>query len=306
MAESLRSIPGVCEVEVLRGGLASPAAEPQVLFEVAHGATRAHHFDALRAELRGDYAPELREFFFVNTDVGAPELAWSTARRLVEHRPRSVALVVRCLLPRTFIDCNRTIAPDAAPSGSAPGELTPGLPPWVVDARDRALLLQRYVAYRDVVTAAFERVCGRGGIGLCVHTYAPRSIEVAVDRDVVASLRAAYAADRIGTWKLRAGIDLITHDPDGRLLAGRALADHAEAEFEGAGFDVVRNGTYSLHPSTQAHAFAVRFAGRTLCFEVRRDLLLDEFVPFRELLPDEAKVARLATPLTTALLQTTV
>lgn len=303
MADALRSMPDVCEVEYLRGDKAPPGTAPTVLFEVAHGATAARHFDALRAQLHGAYAADLREFFFVNTDVGAPELAFAAARRFVANKPRDVAVVVRCLLPRTFIDCNRSIEPGAAPKGSAAGELTPGLPPWVADARDRELLLARYLAYRSVVTAAFGAVCGAGGFGVCVHTYAPRSIEVAVDEHVVASLRAAYAADCIGRWQLRPCVDLITHDPDGRLMAARALAEFAEAEFGAAGFEVVRNGTYSLHPSTLAYEFAQRFVGHTLCLEVRRDLLLDEFVPFRELVPNAERVARAAAPLATALLR---
>lgn len=304
MADALRSMPGVCVVEHLRGDRAVPGAAPAVLFEVAHGATAKLHYDALRAQLLGDYALDLRDFFFVNTDVGAPELAMAAARRFVANKPRDAAVVVRCLLPRTFIDCNRSITRDAAPSASAPGELTPGLPPWVVDARDRELLLSRYFAYRDVVTAAFDAVCGAGGIGVCVHTYAPRSIQVAVDEQIVANLRAAYAADRIGRFPLRPVVDLITHDPEGRLMAARALAEHAEAEFAAAGFEVARNGTYSLHPSTLAYEFAQRFAGRTLCLEVRRDLLLDEFVPFCELAPKPERVERAAAPLATALLRT--
>ncbi|MBZ0151417.1 MAG: hypothetical protein K8J09_07780, partial [Planctomycetes bacterium] len=66
-----RSIPKVCEVELVRGAAAGAAAAPDLLLEVAHGATTAAHFDGLRAELRGDYDGSLRDFFFVNTDVGA-------------------------------------------------------------------------------------------------------------------------------------------------------------------------------------------------------------------------------------------
>jgi hypothetical protein len=119
-------------------------------------------------------------------------------------------------------------------------------------------LLQRYFAYRDVVTAAFESVCGNGGLGLFVHTYAPRSVDVAVDENIVANLRAAWAPDRVETWPLRADVDLITHDPDGRLLASPLLAQRATAELEAAGFEVKQNATYSLHPVTLAHAFAER------------------------------------------------
>jgi hypothetical protein len=180
--------------------------------------------------------------------------------------------------------------------------MTPGMPPWVQHPADQQLLLDRYFAYRDVVTAAFEQTMQNGGLSLFVHTYAPRSIDVAVDAGIVASLRAAYAADRIGTWALRPAVDLITHDPDGKELASPRLAMRAAAEFAAAGFEVARNATYPLHPVTLAHAFAAARPTSTLCLEVRRDLLLPEFVPFRELLPDPAKVERAAAPLAAAVL----
>lgn len=301
MTDLPQSVAGVCQVEVVRGAQADPQARPDLLLEVPHGATLGQHFDDLRRQLEGSYADDLREFFFVNTDVGAPELALAIARGVVAAQPTRAALIVRCLLPRTFIDCNRAIARDAQAKASKPGEMTPGLPPWVVDGNDRALLLERYFAYHEVVAAAFAQVCGGGGTALCAHTYAPRSIDVAVDDDIVASLHAAYAKDRIESWPLRAEVDLITHDPDGRELADAALARRAEAECVAAGIQAVRNDTYSLHPSTLAFEFAERYPGKTLCFEVRRDLLLSEFVPFVELQPTDSSVARVAAPFVVAL-----
>lgn len=302
MVDTIRSQAGICAVEYLRGAAADPLAPPDVLLEVSHGATRASHFTELRAALRGQYAADLQDFFFVNTDVGAPELARAVAARLVAAQPRRTALVVRCLLPRTFVDCNRRIDPSTVPAASAAGAMTPGLPPWIQDEDDRRLLLARYGVYRATVAAAFAAVCGSGGLGLCVHTYAPRSLDVPVDRDIVAHLHAAYAADRIGSWPLRPAVDLITHDPDGCELAHPLLAQRAQTEFTAAGFEVELNGAYSLHPSTLAHAFAVAYPGRTLCLEVRRDLLVAEFTPFREMLPDPVRVERAALPLAAATL----
>lgn len=301
MVDAIRSVPGVCAVELLRGAAAAATAPPDLLLEVAHGATRAAHYDALRAQLVGSYDDSLREFFFVNTDVGAPEFARAVAARVVAAQPRRSALVVQCLLPRTFVDCNRRIDAATQPAASAPGAMTPGLPPWVQDERDRRLLLQRYQAYREVVTAAFAQVCPRG-LALCVHTYAPRSVDVPVDAEVVRHLRSAYAADRVGTWPLRAAVDLITHDPDGRELACAPLARTAAREFAVVGFDVASNGAYSLHPVTLAHAFAEQYPGRTLCLEVRRDLLVPEFVPFVPLATAPDKVERVAAPLASAVL----
>ncbi|MCC7395665.1 MAG: N-formylglutamate amidohydrolase [Planctomycetes bacterium] len=297
-----RSIPKVCEVELVRGAAAGAAAAPDLLLEVAHGATTAAHFDGLRAELRGDYDGSLRDFFFVNTDVGAPELAAAIARAVVAADPRRSALIVRCLVPRTFVDCNRRVDDDTIARAAKAGEMTPGLQPWVQLAADRALLLERYRAYRDAVTAAFAAVCGHGGTALCVHSYAPRSVDVAVDADVGKNLRLAYAPDRVGSWPLRAPVDLITHDPDGRALAAPRLTQLVQAELAAAGFEVAQNGAYSLHPVTLAHGFAVRYPARTLCFEVRRDLLVPEFVPFVELHTDAKKIAAAAAPFARALL----
>ncbi len=298
----LRSCPGVVDVEFVRGATADPSAAPDLLLEVAHGATRASHFTDLRAQLRGDYAADLLDFFFVNTDVGAPELARAVAQRVVRSQPQRTAVVVRCLVPRTFIDCNRRIERTAVPTASKAGEMTPGLPPWVKDKADQELLLARYFTYRDVVAAAFDAVGQKGGLALFVHTYAPRSIDVPVDENIGKALRAAYAPDRLATWTLRPDVDLITHDPDGRELASAPLAARAAAEFAAAGFEVARNATYPLHPVTLAHSFAVQRPTSTLCLEVRRDLLLAEFLPFRELIPDLTRVERAAAPLAAAVL----
>ena len=199
MVELIRSRAGVCDVEYLRGAAADAQAPPDLLLEVAHGATRAQHFTGLRSELRGSYGDDLLDFFFVNTDVGAPELARAVAERVVKSQPRRSALVVRCALPRTFVDCNRKIDRTAVPKASRAGEMTPGMPPWVQERHDQELLLERYFAYRDTVTAAFEQTTANGGLALFVHTYAPRSIDVPVDANIGKSLRAAYAADRIGS-----------------------------------------------------------------------------------------------------------
>lgn len=300
MSEPVCSVPGVCDVQYLRGARAAVGAPADLLLEVAHGATAAADYTELRSALRGQYPDDLQQFFFVNTDVGAPELALAVAKRVVLNQPLRTAVVVRCLLPRTFVDCNRRIERDAVAKASKAGEMTPGLQPWVQDAHDRELLLQRYFAYRAVVTAAFEAVSARGGLTLFVHSYAPRSIDVPVDADIVRSLRAAYAPDRIANWKLRPAVDLITHDPGGRELASRELAQRAEAEYASAGFEVARNATYALHPVTLAHGFAEQQPKGTLCLEVRRDLLVPEFVPFVPLMADAAKVLRAALPLAAA------
>ncbi len=305
-APPLRSIPEVCDVDLVHGAKTSAAA-PLLLLEVAHGASRAVHFQALRAALRGAYPDDLIDFFFVNTDVGAPEVARRTAERVVAARGDLSALVVRSLIPRTFVDCNRIIdcsdGSDRKDAPAKPGEaLTPGLHAYVVDPQDRQLLLGRHRAYCDLVDAAFAQVCDAGGCALMVHTYAPRSIDVPVDEHIVARLRAEYAPDRIATWPLRPQVDLIARDPDGRTLASAALLASAQAAFARAGLTVAVNGTYPLHPVTQAHRLAARHPERTLCLELRRDLLVREFTPFAEMDPDPLKVDRAAAAMAEAVL----
>lgn len=294
------SIPDVCDVTVVRG--ARSVGGPDLLLEVPHGATLASDFDALASSLRGPFPADLRSFFFVNTDVGAPEVARRVAERVVAEDPARCALVIRSRVPRTFIDCNRVIDAATRASASKSGEMTPGIPEWVRDPLDQAVLLARYDAYRAVASEAFDAVCGAGGVALLVHSYAPRSVDVPVDERIVEHLRAAYAPGKRDTWPLRSPVDLIVNAPDGTFLASERLASRAQEEFTRAGFDVARNGAYALHPISLAHTFAARHPGRTLCLELRRDLLVSEFTPFAEMRGDPAQVARAAEPLALAVL----
>ncbi|NOT32232.1 MAG: hypothetical protein HOP15_17440 [Planctomycetes bacterium] len=295
----MRSIPDVCEVALVRGAEASE--RPELLLEVPHGATRAADFDRLRDALRGTFPADLREFFFVNTDVGAPEVALRVAERVVAADPRRCAAVIRCLLPRTFVDCNRVLDAQTAPRASAAGELTPGVHAWVRDPADLELLLARYRAYRALVESACDLVCGQGGTAVMVHTYAPRSVEVPVDERIVAHLRAAYAPERFEIWPLRAPVDLIVDTPEGTRLASDELVERVRAAFAAAGLEVALNGAYSLHPDTLAGVLARRHRGQTLCLELRRDLLVPAFTPFQEMQVDPVKVERVAVPLAAAL-----
>ena len=299
--EPIRSIPRVCDVAHVRGE-ANADGPPDVLLEIAHGATRATHFSSLRDELRGEFPADLAEFFFVNTDVGAPEVAQRAAERLVAAAPERSVLVVRCLVPRTFVDCNRVIDVDDLPHASAAFELTPGLHAYVRHADDRRLLLGRYAAYRALVARAFALVCNAGGLGVMLHSYAPRSIDVPVDDHIVERLRAEYQPGRLESWPLRAEVDLLTQSPDGELLASAALVEQVRECFAAQGYSVKTNDTYSLHPGTLAHAHAQRHPERTLCLELRRDLLAREFTPFREMTMDDAKVDRAASALAAGLL----
>lgn len=298
------SIPGVVEVVIVKDGTLDESSGPapvQLLIEVPHGATRAQHFQELRAQLKGDFPKDLIDFFFVNTDVGAPEVAVAVAKAFVKARPKSKVVILHCQIPRTFIDCNRIIDPKAAPQTSKEGEkITPGVVSYVKNDDDLQLLLGKYAAYREVCVKAFDAVCGKGGHALMLHTYAPRTVDVAVDDNIVASLHAAYAPEKEPTWPLRPSVDLITTTPDGEVCVDASLVAAVSDGFKGIGFDVGNSGTYPLHPSTGAYAFARKWPKQTLCLELRRDLLVKKFTPFQEMDVDADKAARVAAVLAEA------
>jgi predicted N-formylglutamate amidohydrolase len=289
----------VLETTVFRGTRARSGAPFDLLIEVPHGATRTAEFAATAALLRSPLPTDLVDFFHVNTDAGAPELALATAQRFVAAAPDRSALVMRCRIPRTFIDCNRRI--DASPEDFKAGRVTPGLMPWVTAPEDRALLRARAAAYFSAVGQAFEAL-PRHARMLLLHTYAPRSVGVDVDLDIVRTLHEAYAPDVLETWPLRPHLDVIAHDPEGRALAPAGVVAQLRASLGAQDLVVADGETYPLHPSTQAHAYAVSRPGYVLCLEVRRDLLADPFEPFAEMRIGSTQVARLARPLAGALL----
>ena len=292
------SIADVVDIEVLRGERAREGAAPDLLIEIPHGATRTADFTRVASRMESPLPDGLSDFFHVNTDAGAPELALATARRFVALDPsRSVALL-RCRIPRTFMDCNRRI--DASAEDFKAGRVTPGLMPWVTAPADRALLRARYEAYVGAVRSAVAATMPSGAM-LMLHTYAPRDVDVQVDEHIVTSLRRAYQPEVEPTWPLRPEIDLIGRDLGGVSHLPGAVADSLRSGMADAGVTVGDGATYPLHPSTLAWDHATAWPGRTLCMEVRRDLVADPFDPFTEMRIGEAKVARLAGPLAEAL-----
>ena len=273
------SVEHVVEVELLRGAHADPDAAPDLLVEVPHGADEREHYDALRSRLLGDLPADLHEFFHVNTDVGAWAYGRATAAALVEADPRRSALVLRSHIPRTFVDCNRTADYDGE-GRLDQGGLTPGIPSYVRDPGDRALLLELHASYVAVARDAFARVCGSGGLALVPHTYGPRTLGIdAVDDAIVDKLRWACDPERHDTWPLRAEVDLLTRDGDGREWSPPGMEAALLAGFAAAGFTAAANDTYFLHPSTLAHAWSTAYPGRVLGLELRRDLLVDQWRP---------------------------
>ncbi|MEJ7597607.1 MAG: N-formylglutamate amidohydrolase [Kofleriaceae bacterium] len=290
-------IPGILDVEIVRGAQAAvDELVPDLVIEIPHGATRTADFAALAARLTSPLPDGLVDFFHVNTDAGAPELALATARALVAIAPTRSVSVLRCLIPRTFIDCNRRI--DAAPAEFKAGKVTPGLMPWITSHEDRALLRDVYDQYVAAVRAQVAGLRDDGAV-LLLHSYAPRSVDVEVDDNIVQSLRDAYRPEVVSTWPLRPELDVIARDAEGK--------DHAPAQVVEAlrrglpDLAIADSATYPLHPSTLAWDHVMARPGRALCLEVRRDPLADPFEPFAQMHIAAAKVERLAGPLATAL-----
>ena len=245
----------------------------QLLIEVPHGADEAAHYDAMREHLVGALPDRLERFFQVNTDVGAFAVGMAIAMA-----SGLSTTVLRCLVPRTFIDVNRVVGEDV------PIGLTPGLQPYIQDPADQAALRLLHARYTEHVQAAMEDVLGRGGRAIIPHTYAPRSVPIeTVDADIVRNLDRVYASDVIGSCPLRPELDLVTLTPDDVDLSIPGVADAMITAFREVGIAAERDGSYRLHPVTMGARWANTWPGQTLCFEVRRDLVThwDPFVPKR-------------------------
>ncbi|HRE90635.1 MAG TPA: N-formylglutamate amidohydrolase [Myxococcota bacterium] len=291
------SIPHVADVTLVRGP-SSTGLAPRLLIEVPHGATTRQDFEELASRLEGPHPSDLIDFFFVNTDSGAPELADAIARLHVERHPVDSVLIVRSRIPRTFIDCNRVI--DATPEQFKEGGVAPGLMPWVTTPHDRALLRERYDRYTALVKGARDALPADGAM-LLMHTYAPRTVGVTVDHDIVPSLRRAYGPDLESTWPARPELDVIGRSVDSVHMAPPDVVAALSQAFAAYGYTVGDSATYALHPSTVGWHHAVALPGRCICIEVRRDLFGERFIPFVEANPDPARVDALARPISEAL-----
>lgn len=286
------SIESVVNVHHRVGTQADPDALPDILIEVPHAADRRSHYDALVARLEGPFPDRLYEFFHLNTDVGAWALGSAMADHWLARRPGSHVVLVECLIPRTFVDCNRRVdfeADDLSDAG-----LTEAIPPYVTGIEDRRRLTAMHAAYVGVADAAYAEICGGGGLALNPHTYGPRSLPISrIDADIVQELRRVHEPEVYATSTLRPHVDVIGRDQAGRDWGppgmGRAVTDALRP----LGIVVEDSKTYQLHPVTQGWRFATRHDGQVFGFEVRRDLV-SAWSPFAEQEIDEARVDALA------------
>ncbi|MDA8019348.1 MAG: N-formylglutamate amidohydrolase [Thermoanaerobaculia bacterium] len=273
-------------------------ARPQLLVEIPHAADSMAHFQTVRSHLRSRLPDRLEEFFFVNTDVGTTAVARAVAERLAERGLGT--RIVRCLVPRTFVDCNRDLS--VGPDVRTDDGLTPAIPGYVQAPEDRAWLGDLHRRYHRVASSAYEEIVGRGGRCINLHTYAPRTVQLGViGNDIVTALRRAYEPDAFEGWPLRPEVDLITETPEGLLLGDAAWLRRVREEYEAIGVGVEENGAYRLIPDTMGRVYAERYPGRLLCVEVRRDLLADPYDPFVEMKISGEKASRMARPLADSL-----
>ncbi|HEX4421423.1 MAG TPA: N-formylglutamate amidohydrolase, partial [Kofleriaceae bacterium] len=292
------SIPEILDVLVMRGANAARDAPPDLVIEIPHGATATVDFTVLAARLTSPLPAGLVDFFHVNTDAGAPELAIAIAHRFVAEAPARSVAVLRCRVPRTFIDCNRRL--DASDAEFKAGKVTGGLMPWITTPEDRAVLRAAYDRYVGAVRAALAALAPGGAI-LMLHSYAPRTVGVEVDLEIVASLRRAYQPEVEPSWPLRPELDVISRELDGTDRAPPDVVATLRRELAALGLTAADSATYPLHASTLAHGHVLAHPGRALCVEVRRDLLADPFEPFAQMAIGAAKVERLVAPFVRAL-----
>jgi predicted N-formylglutamate amidohydrolase len=288
------SVPGVADVELL-GEVGAP---PRLVVEVPHGADRREHYQALRALMAGPLPADLHEFFFVNTDVGAWQVGRRVAERVVAGGAAASVVVVRSLIPRTFIDCNRV---EDATEDLAGSHLTGSIPAYIVDAGDRAALVERHRRYVAVVESALSCLPPSGFL-FVPHTYGPVSLGIErIDEHIVTALRRAHEPEKLAGWPVRPDVDLITRTADGKLWAAEDVADEVAAAYRALGLEVGENASYHLHPATLGLRWATRVPGRSLSLEIRRDRLCPRWTWNAENEVDPAAADRFAAPIAGAI-----
>ena len=292
MVMPMSSVPGICDITVH-----APVGEAKgwLLVEVPHGATRPEDYFELAKQMKSKLPAQLEHFFFVNTDIGAPEGAAWLASTLPAD---GIGVVVaRCRFPRTFIDPNRVLADDR--EGRVVDGITPGLAPYIDAPADRDRLVAMHRAYHAAVASAYHDVCAvDGGLALQLHSFSPRSVGIeTIDANIVTALHAAYEPGVYETWPERPQVDLICATADGSFVVAPRLADALVSAYGAVGITAQRNATYALHPSTMGYVYATQYPAQVMCVELNRGLVASPFVPFGPSPIDPRKVERMVSPI---------
>ncbi len=284
------SIEGVVDIKTYPG-----TSRHWLLIEVPHGATRKADYDAAFSRLKSRLPAQLEHFFFVNTDIGAPEGADWLGRTLSTQGLNVV--VARCLIPRTFIDTNRVIA--QTEQGVVKDGLTAAVPGYVDSAEDLAWLKAQHARYHAAVEALYREVCrGADGLALQLHSYSPRSVGIEkVDGQIVEALHAAYVPEVYATWPERPVVDLISATADGSFRSAPKLVAELLRAYEADGIPAKENGTYHLAPAAMGMVYAQAYPDQVVCVELNRGHVADPFVPFGVSSISEEKVAKLVAPI---------
>ena len=299
MREQPTSVSGVCNTGVVSGAQADPETAPDFLIEVPHGATRMLHYVSLRGLLKGDYPDDLIKYFYVNTDIGAPETAVAIARGLLKRQSELKIRILRSLVPRTFVDCNRM---PGAINGTA---VTPWVPHYVTDPVDIDMVTAYHQSYVAQAERAYAEVCGNGGQALILHTYAPRSVDLGeIDGNVVEQLAQAWLPKNRRKWSKRPDVDLITTTPDGESLASPELVEEIRRRYRSINIEVAENDTYQLHPNTLGLHWSREYPRRVLCVELNRQRLVRKWTPLEPLEVMPRRVEKMAQPLIAAVAET--
>lgn len=285
------SVDGVVEIS----HFASAGSRKWLFIEVPHGATRKSDYDAVATKLKSTLPDQLEHFFFVNTDIGAPEGAAWLGKNLSAQGINVV--VARCLIPRTFIDSNRVIAP--AQDGKVVDGLTPAVPGYIDSKEDAQWLTAQHSKYHQAVHAAYQEICrGADGLALQLHSYSPRSVSIEkTDGGIVKALHAAYVPEVYAKWPERPPIDIISALSDGSFRAAPRLVEALLAEYAKAGIAAKENGTYHLHTIAMGYEYARAYPQQVICVELNRGLVADPFVPFGVSPISEAKVEKMVAPI---------
>ena len=99
-------------------------------------------------------------------------------------------------------------------------------------------------------------------------------------------------------------MDFIHQTPNGESLDHTVLRQNMTTHLEAAGLCVAQGDSYQLHPATTAYGWSEKYRSKTVCIEVRRDLLMQQFEPFAEMEVDVEQLASIATAMAYGIMET--
>lgn len=264
------------------------SSAPKLFIELPHGCVHCEEYERF-AQYIPSLPDNLIDFFLVNTDVGTPDLGTAIAKYVQDT---CGVVVLRSRIPRTLIDCNRILSLNE--DEYKEGKVTAGIPSYIPTEHHHWL---KNIHHRYTIKAQelFEAVCGQGGIGIMLHSYAPRSVGInSVDHQIVEKLHWAYQEEVYKDWPIRPQVDFIAKTKDNEWFGAAEKILSIKERMEKDGLEVGISSTYPMHPATTAYMHTKKYPNQTLCIEIRRDLLMKDFRPFKRLQVDQVQIDRFA------------